>query len=332
MSNRATRQQRRTDRQRKKSAPAFSRTVLAAIAGGVTILIIAALLLFWPGGDTEASFDPVESIEYENSPNHLHGIGYDPDNDRLYLASHFGLFAREGDQMFQVGDERSDLMGFSLSPDNPSRVFASGHPQGGGNLGLLYSTDEGLTYEQVFSGVQDEVVDFHAMTISAADPDYVYGAFMGQIYRSENRGVDFASFEPAGLDSTGLCWGVPCLAASSDDPETVFAGTQQGLLVSINGGESWEMLNGDLGQVAAVTAHPSNPDRIVAYTETMGLAMSDDGGQTWESRQGDLPVGGGGVVYDITLNPDDDDQMFAATMNNEVFETTDAGETWRRIV
>ena len=332
MSNRATRQQRRTERQRKKSGPAFSPTVLAAIAGGAAILIVAALVMFWPGGDAEASFEPVESIEYEYSPNHLHGIGYDPDNDRIYLASHFGLFAREGDQLFQVGDERSDLMGFSMNPEDPTEIFVSGHPQGGGNLGLLYSTDEGLTYEQIFSGVADEVVDFHAMTISAADPDYFYGAFMGQIYRSQNRGHDFVAFEPEGLDSSGLCWGVPCLAASSDDPETVFAGTQQGLLISIDGGESWEILNSELGQVAAVAAHPSNPDRLVAYTEAMGLAVSEDRGQTWESRQGDMPVTEGGFVFAIALNPDDDDQMFAATMNNEVFETTDGGETWHRIV
>jgi photosystem II stability/assembly factor-like uncharacterized protein len=223
-------------------------------------------------------------------------------------------------------------MGFSMNPLDPSEIFVSGHPQGGGNLGLLHSTDEGVTFEQIFTGVADETVDFHGMTISAADPDWFYGAFMGRIYRSTDRGQTFTAFEADGLDETGLCWGVPCLAASSEDPETVYAGTQQGLMVATDGAESWEVLNDQLGQVAAVKVDPTGDSRIFAYTEAMGLAVTTDGGQNWESRQGDMPVTEGGFVFAIALNSGDEDHLFVVTMNNEVFETVDGGETWERIV
>ncbi|MEX2425749.1 MAG: hypothetical protein WD401_03205 [Thermomicrobiaceae bacterium] len=310
----------------------MSPALLAALVGGVAVVFVVAALLFWPGNDADAAFQPVESIEYEQSPNHIHGIGYDSDSERLYLASHFGLFALGGDQLHQVGNERSDLMGFSMNPDDPSELFISGHPQGGGNLGLLHSTDQGLSFEQIFTGISDEIVDFHGMTISAADPDRFYGAFMGQIYRSTDRGSNFTAVRSENLSETGLCWGVPCLAAGSGEPDTVYAGTEEGLMVSDDGAENWQLLTDELGQVAAVTADPNNPDRLVAYTEAMGVAISEDRGQSWESRQGDMPSSAGGVVFAIALDQSESDHLFVATMNNEVFETVDGGETWERIV
>jgi photosystem II stability/assembly factor-like uncharacterized protein len=330
MANQEHRQRRRGTAQESRSRKVISVPILLSLIGGAAILVAATAFILWPGEG--AAFEPVDSIEYEHSPNHLHGIGLDPENDRLYLASHFGLFALEDGQMHQVGEERSDLMGFTINPNDPSEIFVSGHPQGGGNLGLLHSTDEGVTFEQIFTGVDDEIVDFHGMTINPADPDWFYGAFMGFIYRSEDRGNTFTAFQAQGLDQTGLCWGVPCLAPSANDPQTVYAGTSQGLMVSNDGAETWEQLSGDLGQVAAVSTDPANPERIVAYTEAMGLVESVDGGQSWESRQGDLPITEGGFVFDITLDSTNSDRMFVATMNNEVFETVDRGTSWTQIV
>ncbi len=313
-------------------ARAFPSPLMAAVIGVAAILLIASAVMLWPGGDAEAGFEPVDSLEYEHSPNHLHGIGFDPEAGRLYLASHFGLFAAEDGQLHQVGDERSDLMGFSMDPHDTSTIFVSGHPQGGGNLGVLRSDDEGRNFEQIFTGIGDEVVDFHSMTISPLDSDWLYGAFMGQIYRSEDGGHNFVAMEPEGLPEFGLCWGVPCLAAAADDPNTVLAGTQQGLMVSSDGGSTWGLTGGDLGQVAAVTVDPVAPERIVAYTETMGLAETIDGGESWESRQGDMPIVEGGVVFSIALDTTDPDRIFVATMNNDVFETTDRGQTWHQVI
>lgn len=332
MAQQSERPSRRTNRKQTRQGAKLSTPILAVIVGAAAIFIVAAAALFWSGGGADAAFEPVDSIEYEHSPNHIHGIGFDSENQRLYLASHFGLFALEGDQMHQVGSERSDLMGFALNPQDPSEIFASGHPQGGGNLGVLHSVDEGVNFEQIFTGAAGEVVDFHGMTISAAEPDRFYGVFMGQIYRSDDRGSNFTAIQPEGLNETGLCWGVPCLAPGSEDPDTVYAGTPQGLMLSTDGAETWQLLNSELGEVAAITVDPSVPERIVAYTESLGLAISHDGGESWQSRHGDLPVNEGAFAFAIALDQSNTDRMFIATMNNEVYETVDAGESWDRIV
>jgi photosystem II stability/assembly factor-like uncharacterized protein len=323
---------RRRRRERREQRTGIPRQFLWIGAAGLILIIAISAVTFLTGDDAEASFEPVASLDYEYSPNHLHGIGHDHESDRLFLASHFGLFALEDGQLYQVGDSRDDLMGFSMNPNDPNEIYVSGHPQGGGNLGVKRSSDAGLNFEQIFTGVDDEIVDFHSMTLSAADPDRFYGSFMGQIYRSEDGGENWVAFQPDGLPERGLCWGVPCLEAGSGDANIVFAGTEQGLMISTDAGETWEVLNAEIGQTAAVKVDPQDRDRIVAYTQVMGLSVSTDGGESWTSRHGDLAVGDGGYVFAIALDQNDSERMFVATMNNQVFETVDGGDTWTVVV
>ena len=307
--------------------------VIGAGAGLVLLAAIVGIMVLTGDEGAEAAFEPVPSLEYEYGSNHIHGLGHNHNDDRLLLATHFGMFAIEDGQLFQVGDARDDFMGFTMNPHDPDELFVSGHPLDGGNLGVKRSTDGGLNFEHLFDGVQNEVVDFHSMTLSAADPERLYGAFQGLLYRSDNRGEDWVAFDADGLPEPGLCWGVPCLAADSDSPDTVYAGISGGLIRSLDAGETWELVSDEPGQVAAVKVDPRNSDRIFAYTEHFGMAVSSDAGESWESIHGDLPeVGTIGVVFAIALDMNDDQRLFIANIDNHVYETADGGQTWERIL
>ena len=77
---------------------------------------------------------------------HVHGVGINPGDGLVYLATHDGLF-RYG----PAGPERvgavNDLMGFTIA--GPDHFYASGHPGPGSDLpnpvGLVESTDAGRT-------------------------------------------------------------------------------------------------------------------------------------------------------------------------------------------
>jgi photosystem II stability/assembly factor-like uncharacterized protein len=327
----------RSERRRRASASGGSNTIrqiiIGAGAGLVLVAIIAIIVVFTGNDSAEAALEPVDSIDYAFGSNHLHGLGHDHENDRVLLASHFGLFAIEDDQLYQVGDIRDDLMGFTMNPHDPSELYVSGHPIDGGNLGVKHSTDGGLTFTHIFNGVGDEVVDFHSMTLSAANTDRIYGAFQGYLYRTEDGGENWVAFQPEGLPDPGLCWGVPCLATDSDNADVLYAGTANGLMRSDDSGESWQTINSDIGQTAAVKVDPRNAERIYAYTEALGMALSTDAGQTWQPIHGNLPeVGSIGVFYAIALDMNDEQRLFAANIDNHVYETTDGGNTWERII
>ncbi len=68
---------------------------------------------------------------------HIHGIAVDPTLDsRLLLATHHGFFVVQTDDGMatRISRDQNDYMGFTPHPENPTVMFASGHPSGGGNL------------------------------------------------------------------------------------------------------------------------------------------------------------------------------------------------------
>ena len=111
---------------------------------------------------------------------HIHGLQYDPtDPSRVFAATHEGLYVLEpsGDAK-RISDHRDDMMGFVADPKDPKIFLASGHPRGGGNVGVLRSEDGGKSWKKIADGV-DGPVDFHAMTVSPSDPNRLYGLYGG---------------------------------------------------------------------------------------------------------------------------------------------------------
>jgi photosystem II stability/assembly factor-like uncharacterized protein len=283
--------------------------------------------------DDPVGGQPVASIYEEFGYNHLHGLGYDADNERLLLASHFGLFALTDDGLYQLGPSRDDLMGFSAHPDDPAVLYASGHPQGGGNLGVIRSEDGGQSWQQIFSGLEGETVDFHAMTVSPADPQRLYGAFQGRLYVTRDGGDSWQAAAAEGLPwQAGFCWGAPCLTADPADPDLVYAGTAEGLYHSQDGGESWSLLSDTAGAVASLAVDPQNNRRLLAHTERDGIALSEDGGQSWQPRHEGIQLNEAEYAFVFTFHPRNPQILFLATVGNQVYGSQDGGQTWQQLM
>lgn len=276
---------------------------------------------------------PAGSIYHEHDHNHLHGLGFHPDEQSLFLATHFGMFVLKDSELFQLGATRDDFMGFSLHPQNPEVVYTSGHPRHGGNMGVMKSVDGGATYEQIFTGLQGETVDFHSMTVSAADADILFGAFQGSLYRSTDGGEnwDFATAE--GLPAQGFCWGVPCLHADPHDPNRIYAGTPGGLMRSDDQGERWtEVTGGTAGAVVSVAVAPDDAQLLIAHTQHYGVARSVDAGETWESINTGLDLADGEAVFQFVFDPEDANRVFLATTGDQVYQSVDQGQSWDGLI
>ena len=264
------------------------------------------------------------TITEDFSRNHIHGIAYDYDETRLYLPTHYGLFVLIDSDLYLVGDSLDDHMGFNMHPENPAVLYRSGHAKTGGNLGVEYSEDGGLTWERIFSGVRDETVDFHSMTISDADPDVLLGTYAGHLYVTEDGGESWRT-----ADSQGLPSGVITLAAHTSDRSTVFAGTSGGLFESTTLGDSWERRTTDV--FTAIRIHPTDANTRYGYTRD-GLVRSDDGGDTWTVLYPAAEFGGDEYVFGFAVNRAAPDELYAATTKNRVFTSTDGGEAWTELL
>jgi hypothetical protein len=100
--------------------------------------------------------------------------------------------------------EVSHLHGIAVDPTQPGAFDASGHPEKGGNLGVLVSTDGAKTWKQVSAGVSGPV-DFHSMDASPTDPQRLYAVTDKSAILARA-----ASVKPESMLRSGLGCDSPC--------------------------------------------------------------------------------------------------------------------------
>jgi hypothetical protein len=120
----------------------------------------------WPSSGDEQG---VPAPAGDPGPVHVHGLGVNPADRALFIATHTGLYrSAEGEsESVRVSDSRQDTMGFAIV--DADRFLGSGHPDLREDLppflGLIESTDEGRTWDPV--SLLGEA-DFHADQLYAA--------------------------------------------------------------------------------------------------------------------------------------------------------------------
>jgi photosystem II stability/assembly factor-like uncharacterized protein len=255
---------------------------------------------------------------------HFHGLAVDAANSsRLYLATHHGLFILESKDgtAYRFSEIHDDLMGFTPDPKDPSVLYASGHPAGGGNLGLIASEDGGRSWRQLAEGVGGPA-DFHQLTVSATAPRTIYGAYRGQLQVSRDGG---RTWEVVGRAPEGLI----DLAASSKEPGRLYAATQSGLLKSGDGGRVWQDAYSQRQPTTMVQVAPGG--EVYAFVIGVGLIAAAEPELSWQS----VSEHGFGADYvlHLAVDPEHDTKLYAITFNPQtktqaVLASTDAGKTW----
>jgi photosystem II stability/assembly factor-like uncharacterized protein len=268
--------------------------------------LLATLVLLAAPGALRAETVPLKSVS------HIHGIAVDPvDPQRLYLATHHGLYLSRRDGMAErVSNHRDDLMGFTPHPGDPGTFFASGHPERGGNLGFIVSTDRGVTWRQISAGAKGPV-DFHQMDVSRSDPNVIYGTH-GGLQRSRDGGKSWVMVGPAPE-------GLIDLAVAPENADTLYAATQMGLLISRDGGKSWA--SAMIVKRPASMVESAADGNVYAYVVGSGLMRRD--GANW-STLGALP-GERVILYFAAAK----DRFYAVTQRGEILESRNFGGDWQ---
>ena len=174
--------------------------------------------------------------------------------------------------------------------------------------GMWKSVDAGTTWQKI--GLENSR-HIPRIRIHPKNPDLVYAAVMGDLYKSSS---------------------------------------ERGVYRSKDGGQTWERVlfaNADAGAVE-LTFDPNNPRILYASTwrirrtpyslesggEGSALWKSTDGGDTWTniSKNEGLPGGLWGISG-VTVSPVNSDRVWAIIENEKggVYRSDDAGKTWKLI-
>jgi hypothetical protein len=257
-----------------------------------------------PDGSPPTDDDP--------GPVHVHGLGVDPADGALFIATHTGLFRtpRGSDRATRVGDRWQDTMGFTVV--GPGHFLGSGHPDLRDDLppflGLMESVDAGRSWHAI--SLQGEV-DFHALE-AAGERIYGYGS-------------DWKTREPVFLASGdgGRSWRSlpapePMIALAIDprDPMRVMASGDQRVHASVDGGRTWSA-----GGAPAPGLLSWTPAGVHLATRDGRVLSSDDDGRTWRTvgRLKGPPA---------ALDSGIDEELLVALHDGSVYRSGDGGRSW----
>ncbi|EKX68445.1 F510_1955 family glycosylhydrolase [Streptomyces ipomoeae] len=274
-------------------------------ATAITAAVLAAVL-----AACSASSDTSSDTESANGSgslavSHVHGLGIDPADGRLYVATHEGIIAVADNGVAERVGDTADYMGFTIV--GPKTFLGSGHPaegsRGHSNRGLIQSTDSGKTWKTLSLG---GTTDFHSLEY-AHDTVYGYDSTRGLLLVSTNLTTWDTRAPLAALD----------LAVSPKDPDVVLATTEDGVATSTSGGRTFDAGS---GQVLAFLSWPA-ADTLYGVDLAGGLHRSADNGATWQ-KTGTVP---GGRPQALTAI--DAKRVLAATQDG-VYESRDGGKTF----
>ena len=127
------------------------------------------------------------------------------------------------------------------------------------------------------------------------------------------------------------------LAVHPQEPRTMYAGADDGIYKSTDGGRSFEHIDSPMNKmdVWKIAFDPVEPDTIFAGTRPAALFRSRDGGRQWQQLRVDMveecPNVGTPRVTALTVDPSDHRIIWAGVEVDGVRRSLDGGETWARI-
>lgn len=284
--------------------------------GWIAVMGMAAILVLSACGMTGTSL----------SLTHIHGLGYGT-NDQLAIATHEGVLLTDGNQWSAAEGDPHDLMGFSVAK---SAWYSSGHPAPGSDkpnpLGLMKSTDGGKTWDSLSL---EGLSDFHFLAAG-----YESGAIyvihehphpemdMG-LHVTEDEGKTWSRSAMQGVGS------YLTLGAHPIEPNIVAVGSDRGLFLSQDYGDTFEKIHSDNLTVTALLFDLHDPDVIWmgGYHESLTFGRYHLKTKEWSEIPLPLHDPDEAIQF-IAQNPGDPDQMAVATVDKQILMTDNAGEDW----
>ncbi|MBN1676132.1 MAG: hypothetical protein JXR37_34120 [Kiritimatiellae bacterium] len=233
----------------------------------------------------------------------------------------------------------------AIDPFDPNTI-AIGHD----DIGLYISRDGGEWWEWAYHGLDSEKKKMRAVLY---DPGvrgrmYVGGGQppdVGHVYRSDDGGRTFTAIGIPDLKGKKYVHALALDPSSAPAARALYAGTDNGLYKTVDGGKTWALLavdapgEGRTQHVTRLAVDPTQPARVFAgmlAKEASGLYRSENRGATWRRLAADKIAGvktiaickATGTLYVVGALPGARGSIWD---RRALWRSDDHGDSWRKL-
>jgi hypothetical protein len=307
---------RKVQPQKRKPKPGRGRARDVGIAvggiGGLLLVVLVGAFALSKLGDREQRAIPPGLLAGDPGPGHVHGLGINPADGSLFIATHTGTWkvATGKREAERVGESHQDTMGFTVA--GPNHFLGSGHPDFAEAreqslpplLGLIESRDGGETWRALSLSGE---ADFHILRF-AGRRVYGYDASNDRLLVSSDQGSQWSEADRPGplLD----------VAVDPGDARRLIASTETALYSSRDGGQTWSALANRVGLLGW-----SRGGQVALVGLDGSVSQSRDSGRTWS---GVGEIGG----QPAALLARSASELYVALHDGTIKRSRDGGRTW----
>jgi photosystem II stability/assembly factor-like uncharacterized protein len=255
------------------------------------------------------------------------------------------------------GQPTASIGAIAVAPSNPAIIYVgSGEADMRSEItygdGMYKSADGGQTWTHI--GLEDSR-QIGKILVDPQNPDVVFVAALGHAYAANKQRGVFRSRDGGRSWSAVLHpnddTGAIDLAFDPHDSHALYAAVWQtrrppwniyppsngpgsGLYKSIDGGSTWQQLQGNglpsegVGRIGIGVA-PNDPNRVYAIVDAKdgGLYRSDDAGKTWTRTDDEARIWGRGWYFGaVAVDPHDENIVYVA--NTSIYKSVDGGKSF----
>jgi len=220
----------------------------------------------------------------------VYGLAMDPRDPQIIYAS--GVWQKRG-KLFKSKDQGTTweeiytsvtngtlIVSLAMSPKNPDIIYISTSDKQ-----ILKTTDSGYSWKNLFAASSPVV----KMGLDMADERLLYfNTLNGEIFRSRDEGTTFEDISKKILATWNMNNNIRIIETDPVNTKWVYAAGKTGLLLSKDGGETWEKIsilnNPESSPVTALAINPLNSQEFI-YGSAQASFKTADGGQTWTTAQ-----------------------------------------------
>ncbi|MFN0107511.1 MAG: SBBP repeat-containing protein [Blastocatellia bacterium] len=269
----------------------------------------------------------------------VYSLAVDPTNANvIYAGVSDGVYkTTDGGSNWKKSGDFFTVQSIAIDPKNSMTVFAAT------SFAFYKSTDGGATWQQKGTGIVN-AFQFFSVVIDPITTATIYVGSDRGVFKSTNGGENFA------IASTGMgqvffpgqtpSIRVTGLVADPTNPMILYAGTNQGMFKTLDGGGLWFASNNGISSFSTILAlaiDPMTPTTLYLSSNQStfrgSLYKSTDGGNSWLLSSEGISIKFGNsdsvlTVYSLAVDPVTPGTIYAGTQFGGVFKSINGGASW----